>query len=475
VKLWGGRFAKNTDSLVEQFTASISFDKSLYRQDISGSIAHCRMLAKQGIISDSEAETIVAGLQEILREIERGEFPFSVQLEDIHMNVESRLKEKVGEVAGKLHTARSRNDQVALDLRMFTLEAIVQTVGNIVRLQRVLASLAERHLETIVPGYTHLQRAQPVLLAHHFLAYVEMLRRDIGRFQDAYERCDEMPLGAAALAGTPYDIDRDAVAQYLGFSRVCRNSIDAVADRDFVVEYISASATTMMHLSRLAEEVVLWSSSEFGYLELDDAYSTGSSIMPQKKNPDVAELVRAKTGRVYGHLVAMLTVLKGLPLAYNKDLQEDKEALFDTVDTLQSCLQVLAGLLASSKVNEGRMREAAEQSLSIATDLADFLVLRGLPFRQAHEVVGRLVGYCLENGKTFNSLTLAEYQRFSPLFDSAVHAITVENSVRSRSSRGGTAPHQVKEALDEVRSHLDTEEKWITAKSGKQALGLPTP
>ena len=461
MKLWGGRFSKDTEKSVERFTASIGFDRRLYRQDIRGSIAHCRMLAKQGIISWEEAEAIVAGLQDIMQEIERGEFSFSVELEDIHMNVESRLKEKIGEVAGKLHTARSRNDQVALDVRMYTRDAILEAVTEIVRLQRMLLSLAEQHLETVIPGYTHLQRAQPIVLAHHFLAYVEMLQRDARRFQDAYGRCDEMPLGAAALAGTPYDIDRDAVARELGFSRLSRNSIDAVADRDFVVEFISASAITMMHLSRLSEEIVLWSSSEFGYLELDDAFSTGSSIMPQKKNPDVAELVRARTGRVYGHLVAIMTVLKALPLAYNKDLQEDKEALFDTADTLTSCLQMLAGLLASSRVNAAKMRQAAEESLSIATDLADFLVLQGLPFRRAHEIVGRLVGYCLENGKTFGSLTLAEYQSFSPLFDSRVYEITVESSVRSRNSTGGTSPLRVREALNEIRISVEENERWV--------------
>ncbi|MCL5960979.1 MAG: argininosuccinate lyase [Chloroflexi bacterium] len=463
MKLWGGRFNKDTEKAVERFTASIQFDQRLYRQDILGSIAHCRMLAKQGIISSQDCQAIVAGLLAIMEEIDRGEFPFSVELEDIHMNVESRLREKIGAAAGKLHTARSRNDQVALDVRMYTREATLQTVEKILGLQRTLILLAEQHVNTIMPGYTHLQRAQPIVLAHHLLAYVEMLRRDAERFQDCYRRCDQMPLGAAALAGTPFEIDREAVARELGFSGVSRNSIDAVADRDFVVEFISASAVAMMHLSRLSEEIVLWSTSEFGFLELDDAFSTGSSIMPQKKNPDVAELVRGKTGRVYGHLIALLTILKGLPLAYNKDLQEDKEALFDTFDTTGACLEMLAGLLGSSMFNVGRMRASADESLSVATDLADYLVVRGLPFRQAHEVVGRLVSYCLQNKKTLGSVTLEEYLRFSPLFDSDVSAITVESSVRSRSSQGGTSPLRVAEAVCEARDSIEETSRWVEA------------
>ncbi len=451
---WGGRFEKPPAEQVLRFTASIDFDRRLYRQDIAGSIAHARMLARQGIIPAEDCDRIVRGLEEIRAEIERGEFPFRPELEDIHLNIEARLREKIGEAAGRLHTARSRNDQVALDLRLYVKEVICQTADQIRALQGVLLDLAEAHLETVAPGYTHLQRAQPVLLAHHFLAYYEMLDRDLDRYTDAYRRADVLPLGSGALAGVPYPIDREFVARELGFSRISRNSIDAVADRDFILDYLSASAILMMHLSRLAEELVLWSTAEFGFIEIDDAYATGSSIMPQKKNPDVAELIRAKTGRVYGHLQGLLVVLKGLPLAYNRDLQEDKEPLFDTADTVMGCLPLMAGMLATLKVNRDRLARAAEESYALATDLADNLVAKGVPFREAHQVVGRLVKYAAGRRKTFAKLTLEEYRKFSDKFDADVFGITVQRAVAARDVPGGTAPGRVRAALAEARARL---------------------
>ena len=460
MKLWGGRFGKPTDEEVEAFTASTSFDRRLYRQDILGSAAHCRMLARQGIISDDEAKAIVGGLREVLAELDANQLPLGPELEDIHTAVEARLREKLGDVAGKLHTARSRNDQVALDLRMFVREAIVATAQALGGLQGALLDLAERHSDAVMPGYTHLQRAQPVLFAHHLLAYFEMLQRDAERFRDCYRRVDVLPLGSGALAGVPYPLDREWVARELGFAAISRNSMDAVSDRDFVVEYLAAASLTMAHLSRLAEEVVLWTTAEFGYLELDDAFATGSSIMPQKKNPDVAELVRGKVGRVYGDLLAVLTALKGLPLTYNRDLQEDKEALFDAVDTLLGSLRCLAPMLRTAKVRASRMREAAGESFSLATDLADYLARRGLPFRDAHGVVGRLVTYCLDQGRALSHLTLDEYRQFSPLFDDSVYAVTVDSSVAARDVSGGTAPGQVAVALAEARRLLRASLDW---------------
>ena len=448
MKLWGGRFSKDTAKAVERFNASIDFDRHLYKHDIRGSVAHCRMLSKQGIIPREEAEAIIAGLHEISHEIETGQFPFSIELEDIHMHVEARLRDKIGDIAGKLHTARSRNDQVALDVRMYTREATLRMVDVIVNLQRVLTALAGQYIYVVLPGYTHLQRAQPVLLAHHFLAYAEMLQRDAERFQDSYRRCDEMPLGAAALAGTPFDIDREAVARELGFSRVSRNSIDAVADRDFILEPLADIAILFAHVSRLAGEIVLWATSEYGFVRLDDAYSTGSSMMPQKKNPDIAELVRGKSGRVFGNLVSLLTTAKGLPLAYNSDLQEDKEPLFDSVDTAVSSLTILAAMLRSLTFDEDAMRRAASDSFLLATDIAEILVARGVPFRQAHEVVGRIVRHCLEQRIEITSLTSAELERFSPALGGAADRkaratvaslLTLDQSVTRRLSYGGTS------------------------------------
>lgn len=460
-KLWGGRFAAGTDRAVEAFTASIDVDRRLYREDIAGSIAHCRMLAKQGIIEQAEADVIIGGLNEILAEIEAGQFPFRQSLEDIHMNVEARLREKVGPVAGKLHTARSRNDQVALDTRLYVRAAIVETLRRVFDLQETLLDLARANRDVILPGYTHLQRAQPVLLAHHLLAYFEMFQRDGERLRDGYRRADVLPLGAGALAGVTFPIDREMVARELGFSSISRNSMDAVSDRDYVAEYIFAASLAMMHLSRLAEEIVLWSSGEFAFIELDDAFATGSSIMPQKKNPDVAELTRGKTGRVYGDLMAILTILKGLPLAYNRDLQEDKEPLFDAVDTLLACLEVFRPMLATMRVRADNMRQTADASFSLATDLADYLVRQNLPFREAHEIVGALVGRCVAEGKSFADLTLADFQRASPLFGPDVMDITVEASLAARDVPGGTAPARVAKAIDEAAALLNGNREWL--------------
>ena len=438
-----GRFQKDADKLVQRYTASIPFDQRLYQHDIAGSMAHAKMLAKQSIITDKEAELIGMGLVSIREEIEQGQFQFKAELEDIHMNIEARLTEKIGDIAGKLHTARSRNDQVAVDLRLFCKEAIAETISGLRGLQSALLDVAEANKNVVVPGYTHLQRAQPVLLAHHLLAYFEMLERDVQRFQDCLKRTDVMPLGSGALAGVPYPIDRAFVAKQLGFSQISQNSLDAVSDRDFVIEYEAAASVAMMHLSRLGEELVLWSSAEFGFIEIDDAYATGSSIMPQKKNPDVAELGRGKTGRVYGHLMGMLTTMKGLPLSYNRDLQEDKEGLFDTVDTLLSTLAVFAGMVKTLKVKAERTGQAAGQGYILATDVADYLVKKGLPFRQAHSVVAKLVSYAVEKGKELNQLELGEYRQFSPLFDAGVLDVTVASSIKARNVVGGTAPEQV--------------------------------
>ncbi len=446
-----GRFHKAAAKLAAEYTASIPFDRRLYKHDIAGSIAHIRMLAKQGIISSAEAQSIVEGLVSIREEIEQGKFKFKPELEDIHMTIEARLIEKVGEVGGKLHTARSRNDQVALDLRLFAKEAIAETITRLRELQRVLIGLAEVNKEVIMPGYTHLQLAQPVLMAHHLLAYFEMLQRDIERFNDCLKRTDVMPLGSGALAGVTYNIDRKFLARELGFSRISQNSLDAVSDRDFVVEYEAAASIGMMHLSRLAEEIILWSSAEFNFIELDEAYATGSSIMPQKKNPDVAELARGKTGRVYGHLMALLTMMKALPLAYNRDMQEDKEGFFDAVDTLHSTLKVFTGMLSTMRVKAENTRQQVEKGYILATDLADYLVKKGEAFRTAHDIVARLVSYAQEKGKTFAQLSLKEYKGFSPLFKRDVYLVTVESSIAARDTIGGTAPEQVERALASAR------------------------
>jgi argininosuccinate lyase len=448
------RFGKEMDDRVKGYTVSVPFDRRLYRQDIAGSIAHARMLARQGIISDKNAELITMGLVSIREEIEQGRFEFNEELEDIHMNIEARLIEKIGDAGAKLHTARSRNDQIALDMRLFTKEAVSETMARIKALQQALLDLAKDNKRLVMPGYTHLQRAQPVLFAHHLLAYFQMFQRDTERFQQCFERTDVLPLGSGALAGVPYPIDRDFLAKELGFSKVSANSMDAVSDRDFVIEYLSAASLTMMHISRLAEEIILWSTAEFGFIEIDDAFATGSSIMPQKKNPDVAELARAKTGRVYGHLIAALTTMKALPLSYNRDLQEDKEGLFDSVDTLLSTLEVLAPMVASLHVRSDHISRAAEENYTLATDIADYLVKKGVPFRQAHAIVGNLVRYAIDNQKTLLEIELSEYRKFYPDFENDVKSITVESSLATRNTSGGTAPEAVEKALAAARRML---------------------
>jgi argininosuccinate lyase len=442
-----GRLQKAAHRPVNEYTASLPFDWRLYQHDIAGSIAHTRMLAKQGIISNEDAVIISQGLEAIREEIERGQLSFHSEQEDIHMTIEARLMEKVGEVGAKLHTARSRNDQIALDLRLFAREAIEETLAGISQLQRALVAMAEANMSVVIPGYTHLQPAQPVLLAHHLLAYFEMLQRDFARFQHSFNQADVLPLGSGALAGVAYDIDREFLARELGFGQVSQNSLDAVSDRDFLLEYEAAASICMMHLSRLAEEIVLWSSAEFNFIVLDEAYATTSSIMPQKKNPDVAELARGKTGRVYGHLMALLTTLKALPLAYNRDLQEDKEGFFDAVDTLLATLEVFAGLVAALEVNTASAERAIARGYLLATDLADYLVKKGEPFRNAHDIVARLVRYAENKGKSFADLSLTEYQGFSPLFGGDVSSVTVETSLAARDAVGGTAPKRVAQAL----------------------------
>ena len=451
-KLWGGRFTQPTDKFVEEFTASIDFDKRLHHQDIRGSIAHARMLGKQGIISLDDMESIVHGLQDILRQIEAGHFTFSVALEDIHMNIEARLSEKIGEAGKRLHTGRSRNDQVALDIRLYLRDEIVAISAYLDLLIDSLLCQAEANLEVIMPGFTHLQTAQPILFSHHLMAYVEMISRDKGRMEDCLRRMNVCPLGAGALAGTTFPIDREHVAEQLDFSGVTRNSLDSVSDRDFALEFLAASSILMMHLSRFSEELILWSTSEFRFVDLSDGFCTGSSIMPQKKNPDVPELVRGKTGRVYGNLMALLTVMKGLPLAYNKDMQEDKEPLFDTIDTVKGSLKIFVDMIQELRVNAVRMRAAAAGGYSTATDVADYLVRKGLPFRDAHEVVGKSVAYCVATNKDLPDLTLEEWRSFSDRFDADIaDAITLEASVNARSAIGGTAVERVRAEINRAK------------------------
>ncbi|MTI80786.1 MAG: argininosuccinate lyase [Firmicutes bacterium] len=452
MKLWGGRFQKSTDQLMEDFHSSISFDQRLYKYDITGSVAHAKMLAKVGVISVQDAEKIVAGLKEILADIEAGKVEFDVAAEDIHMNIEQLLIQRIGDVGKKLHTARSRNDQVALDIRMFMKDEINQVAELLKELHNTLLDVAEQNKETVMPGYTHLQRAQPVTLAHHLLAYVQMFERDSDRLKDCYKRTDVMPLGSGALAGTTFPLDRKFVASELGFSKVSENSMDAVSDRDFAVEFCAAASMIMMHLSRFCEEIILWSSAEFNFIELDDSYSTGSSIMPQKKNPDPAELIRGKTGRVYGDLTALLTVLKGLPMAYNKDMQEDKEALFDAVDTVKKCLMVFRPMVASMKVKKESMASAARGGFTNATDLADYLVQKDIPFRQAHEIVGKAVLYCIQQGKTLEEMSLEEYKELNSSIEEDVYkAISVEQCVNARKVEGAPAPEAVQQAIEAAR------------------------
>lgn len=461
-KLWGGRFTKQTNHLVEEYTASIHFDKALAEEDIQGSLAHVSMLGKCGIVPAEDVEIIKKGLNKVLDKIRAGEIQFSVSDEDIHMNIEKHLIEEIGAVGGKLHTGRSRNDQVATDMHLYLRKRVVELTGLLHGLQESLITQAKSNMDTIIPGYTHLQRAQPILFPHHLMAYVSMFERDIDRLKDSYKRINVLPLGAGALAGTTFPIDRHYVAEQLGFDGLYENSLDAVSDRDFIVEFLAGASLIMTHLSRLCEELVLWSSTEFSFIELDDAFCTGSSIMPQKKNPDVAELVRGKTGRVYGNLIGLLTVLKSLPLAYNKDMQEDKEGMFDTVATLEGALQLFAPMIATMKVNTGRMREAVNKDFSNATDIADFLVGKGLPFRQAHEVIGKTVLYCIQEGKYLLDLTLEEFQNFSPLFDDSIYAVLQpEAVVNARNVYGGTATVQVAAAIERAEDKLTHTVTWL--------------
>ena len=470
-QLWGGRFSKTTDEMINEFQASIGFDKRMYHEDIAGSIAHATMLEKCGILTTEDRDKIVGGLRDILAQIERGEFSFDIALEDIHMNIEKRLTEAIGEAGGRLHTARSRNDQVALDTHMYVRRQVVEVQRLIEDLQRALVETAAKYSDVIMPGYTHLQRAQPILFSHHLMAYFAMLSRDFARFRGVYARADIMPLGAGALAGTTFPIDREFVARQLNFEHIYHNSLDAVSDRDYIMEFLSAASMLMVHLSRLSEETILWCSREFSFVELDDAHCTGSSMMPQKKNPDVSELVRGKTGRVIGHLMAMLTTVKGLPLAYNKDLQEDKEGIFDAIDSVKFSLAVYAQLLRSMKVKPEVMKRAVTEDFSNATDLADYLVKKGLPFRQAHAVSGKAVHYCIEQGKWLEDMTMEEFQALSPLFAADIkEAIRPETCVKNRNSLGGTSYRQVDLQLQAARELLAAESKVVEDAAARQVI-----
>ncbi len=456
MKLWGGRFEKATDKAVDDFNSSIRFDSRMYRQDIQGSMAHAEMLGRQGIIPKEDSELIVKTLGEILADIEAGRVEFEIDAEDIHMNVEKLLTERIGEPGKRLHTGRSRNDQVALDTRMYTRDAIDAIIPMLRRLAETLIGLAEDNLFTIMPGYTHLQKAQPITLAHHFMAYVSMLMRDMERLAQARERVNVMPLGSGALAGTTHPLDRGFVAERLGFSAVTSNSLDGVSDRDFAIETVFCLSLVMTHLSRFSEELILWSSNEFRFVTMDDAYSTGSSIMPQKKNPDVAELIRGKTGRVNGDLTALLTVMKGLPLAYNKDMQEDKEALFDAIDTVSLCVPVFDKMIAAMKINKEIMYKGASAGFTNATDVADYLVKKGMPFREAHGVVGRMVLAAEKKGVGLEELSLDELRECSPLIQDDIYdAISMETCVRGRSLTGGPAPSAVERSIAEAKEKLE--------------------
>ena len=472
-KLWGGRFSKTTDEMINEFQASIGFDRRMYREDIAGSLAHAAMLAKVGILSEKDHAAIEKGLKDILAQIEHEDFDFSVALEDIHMNIEKRLTDAIGDAGSRLHTARSRNDQVALDTHLFVRHAVVDVMAHIRALQQALTESAAQHRDVIMPGYTHLQRAQPILFSHHLMAYFGMLARDFERFQGVYARTDIMPLGAGALAGTTLPIDRQFVAQRLHFERIYTNSLDAVSDRDYILEFLSAASILMVHLSRLSEEIILWCSREFSFVELDDAHCTGSSMMPQKKNPDVSELVRGKAGRVVGHLMAMLMAVKGLPLAYNKDLQEDKEGLFDAIDTVKFSLAVYAQLIRGMKLREDVMRHAVEADYSNATDLADYLVRKGLPFRKAHAVAGQAVAQCIAHGIFLADLSIADYQQLSPLFAEDIYdAIRPETCVACRNSYGGTSYEQAEMQLEAAKNLMMEEKHIISVLTEKQNILL---
>lgn len=464
-KPWGGRFARPTDDLLETFSASVHFDYKLYPYDIAGSVAHARMLGRQGLVTTKEAEAIVQGLEEIKADIEAGRFEWDPGLEDVHMNIERALADRIGPAGEKLHTARSRNDQVALDTRLYVKDALDLLGGEIKELRLALVKQAQANQDLVMPGYTHLQRAQPVLLAHHLLAYQEMLARDGQRLTDLYKRVDIMPLGGAALAGTGLPIDMKFVAQSLGFSKITANSMDGVSDRDYLIEFLAAASILMTHLSRLSEDLILWSTPEFGFVELPDELCTGSSIMPQKKNPDALELIRGKTGRIFGNLMGLLTVMKGLPLAYNRDLQEDKEPLFDTVETMAQALPLMARLVSRLKFKAGRMRAAADDPFLTATDLADHLVKQGVPFRQAHAMAGQTVRYCLDRGLALSGLSEDELVRLCPGARAGVKKeLTVESSLNARVSLGGTAPRRVKAAVKKALRELDPEQRGRAGK-----------
>jgi argininosuccinate lyase len=455
IKPWGGRFSEATDAFVERFTASIGFDYRLYHHDINGSIAHATMLAKVGVLTDAERDQIITGLEEIRAEIVAGKFTWSISLEDVHMNIEALLTQRIGITGKKLHTGRSRNDQVATDIRLYLRDEIDAIAKELTRLQQGLLQVAEANADTIMPGFTHLQTAQPVTFGHHLLAWFEMLQRDYGRLIDCRKRVNQSPLGAAALAGTTYPIDRAYTAQLLGFDAPTENSLDSVSDRDFAIEFAAFASILMMHLSRASEELVLWTSSQFSFIDLPDRFCTGSSIMPQKKNPDVPELVRGKTGRVYGHLTALLTLMKSQPLAYNKDNQEDKEPVFDAIDTVKDCLRAFADMVPAIQPRKEKMVEAAKRGFSTATDLADYLVRRGVPFRDAHEIVGKSVAYGVQTGKDLSEMSLAELQVFSTAIEQDVFAVlTLEGSVAARNHIGGTAPAQVKAAVGRAKASL---------------------
>lgn len=455
MKLWGGRFEKSTDKSVDDFNSSIRFDSRMYKQDILGSIAHAKMLGKCKIISQEDSDLIQATLKEILTDVENGQVEFEIDAEDIHMNVEKILITRIGDIGKRLHTGRSRNDQVALDIRMYLRDEVKEIKKMLISLENTLMDISEKNLDVILPGYTHLQRAQPVTLAHHMMAYFQMFKRDLGRLDDCYKRINVMPLGSGALASTTYPLDRQMVADELGFDEITENSLDGVSDRDFAIELSSCLSIVMMHLSRFSEELIMWSSHEFGFVEMDDAYSTGSSIMPQKKNPDVAELVRGKTGRVYGSLIGLLTVMKSLPLAYNKDMQEDKESIFDAVDTVKLCLPVFTSMIATMNIRTENMYKAAQGGFTNATDIADYLVKKGIPFRNAHEIIGKMVLYCIGNNKAIDELTMEEFKSFSDLIDKDVYSeISLETCVSGRNIPGGPAKERVIAAIQNGREFI---------------------
>ena len=457
MKLWGGRFSKSTDAAVDDFNSSIRFDMRMYKQDIKGSIAHASMLKKQGIIPEKDADLIVKTLGEILSDIEDGKVEFLIDAEDIHMNIEKILTDRIGDAGKRLHTGRSRNDQVALDIRMYIKDEIIIIRSMLISLMESLLNLASENTDTIMPGYTHLQKAQPITFAHHIMAYFEMLRRDIARLDDTYKRTNICPLGSGALAATTYPLDREYVADALGFDGVTKNSLDGVSDRDFALELLSTLSIMMMHLSRFCEELILWSSHEFSFVEMDDAYSTGSSIMPQKKNPDVAELIRGKTGRVYGDLMSLLTTMKGIPLAYNKDMQEDKEPVFDAIDTIKLCVPVFSSMISTMKIKKDTMLKGAKGGFTNATDAADYLVKKGLPFREAHAVVGKMVAYALEHNKSLDEFTLDEFKKCSAIFDEDIYeAISMQTCVNERKVVGGPAVDTVKAAIADGYRYLET-------------------